>query len=148
MGAPTLAYKRPSPGVFAVAAFLRRHDPAVAHWLPGTLLRWLRWHWQNGGVGIVGHRGQIVAVGVARCVRTLAEGRRDTYAHHEQAGMILWVDQLASIHPLGLPVLLTQARERFGPRGTVSGHVFKRSGELRMLPWSRVERILHHHGLA
>jgi len=134
------------PGIIAVAAFLRRHDPAVAHWPVGRLLAWLRWHWANGGVGIVGQRGRIVAVGVARCVHTIEDAENEAYEHDEKAPM-LWVDQLASTHPLGLPLLLAQARTRFGPRETVCGHVFKRPGELRMLPWKRVERLLEHHGL-
>jgi hypothetical protein len=113
------------------------------------LLEWLAWHWRNGGVGIVLEAGEIRAVGVARCVRSIEEARAEPYAHHEDpdTGRILWVEQLASRHPLGLPILLAQARSRFGPRPTVSGDVFKRPGELRMLPWNRVERLLHHHGL-
>ena len=134
------------PGLILIAAFLRRHDPAVDHWPPEVLLTWLEWHWRNGGVGIIRAAGRIVAVGVARCVNSQAQAEASAYAHDEK-GALLWVDQLASTHRLGLPLLLAQARLRFGPRKTVSGQVFKRPGELRMLPWKRVERLLSHHGL-
>lgn len=113
------------------------------------LERWL-WHWWcHAQVGVAGEGGIIRAVGVARCVRTTHEAAAEAYAHHEDAteGSVLWVDQLASTHPLGVPILLAQARTRFGPRNWVSGQVFKRPGELRMLPWNRVERLLQHHGL-
>lgn len=135
-----------TPGLILIAAFLRRHLPALDHWPVETLVEWLRWHWSNGGVGVVRDHGRIVAVGVARCVHSVEQAERETYAHDEN-GPLLWVDQLASTHRLGLPILLAQARLRFGPRKTVSGQVFKRPGELRMLPWKRVERILLHHGL-
>lgn len=133
------------PGLMLIAAFLRRHDPAVEHWPVDTLLAWLAWHWRNGGVGVIRAEGRIVAVGVARCLQFEAQARHPY--HHDENGPLLWVDQLASTHRLGLPLLLAQARLRFGPRTTVSGHVFKRPGELRMLPWKRVERLLDHHGL-
>jgi hypothetical protein len=133
------------PGLILIAAFLRRHLPAVDHWAPEVLLVWLEWHWRNGGVGVIRERGRIVAVGVARCVHFRKQAETSPYYHAED-GPLLWVDQLASTHRLGLPLLLAQARLRFGPRKTVSGHVFKRPGELRMLPWKRVEKLLDHHG--
>jgi len=130
-------------------AFLQIHLRSLADWPPGLLLPWFTWHWRNGGVGIVRHQGRVRAVAVARCVASIAEAQEHAYAHHEdpESGRILWCDQLASEHPLGLSILLAQARLRFGPRATVAGDVFKRPGELRMLPWSRVEKLLHHHGL-
>lgn len=139
-----------SPRLLEAAAFLKHHDPAVREWPRLRLLQWLAHFWAHGQAGVVRNAGRICAVGVARCVRDQAEAEACAYAHHENpdTGRILWVDQLASVHPLGLPLLLAQARSRFGPRTIVSGHVFKRPGELRMLPWNRVEKLLHHHGLA
>ncbi len=114
------------------------------------LCAWLAWHWRQGGVGLVSQGSLLQAVGVARCVRSVAEARADAYAHHEDpdTGVILWVDQLASLHRLGLPLLLAQARDRFGPRPTICGDVFQRPGQLRLIKWQRVEKILHHHGLS
>ena len=138
-----------SARLLEAAAFLQSHDPAVRDWPTLRLLQWLAHFWAHGQVGIVTTGSRIRAIGVARCVQSIAEAQAHAYAHHENPdiGRILWVDQLASDHPLGLPLLLAQARSRFGPRSTVSGEVFKRPGELRMLPWNRVEKLLSHHGL-
>lgn len=131
------------------AAFLKAHDPAVAEWPPERFLPWFDLMWRKGLVGVVGEAGTIRAVGVARCVGDVEDALTDNYLHREDpvAGPLLWVDQLASTHPLGLLLLLAQARSRFGPRTTVSGLVFHRPGKLRMLPWKRVEQLLQHHGL-
>lgn len=138
-----------SASLLEAAAFLKMHDPAVAEWPLPRLLEWFAHFWRNGQVGVVLEHGHVRAVGVARCVRSVEEAQADPYAHHESPdiGAILWVDQLASRHPLGLPILLAHARARFGPRTTVHGDVFKRPGDLRMVPWNRVERLLQHHGL-
>jgi hypothetical protein len=138
-----------SQAILEAAAFLRHRDPAVATWPMPRLLEWLAHFWRLGQVGVVTEHGRVRAVGVARCVASIEEAEADEYAHHEapETGAILWVDQLASDHPLGLPILLAQARSRFGPRAHVSGQVFKRPGALRLVPWVRVERLLKHHGL-
>jgi hypothetical protein len=138
-----------SPETLAAAAFLKTHCPSVALWPVPRLLAWFGVFWRDARIGVVTKGDRIVAVGVARCVRTDEEADEQPYAHHEDPaeGLILWVDQLASENPLGLPVLLAQARARFGPRKWVSGHVFSRPGDRRMVPWNRVERILSHHGL-
>ena len=139
-----------SSRLIEAATFLKMHDPAVAKWPPEAFLPWFVWHWHNGGVGVIGEGPHIRAVGVARCVKSVKEAEDHPYAHHEEhdTGRILWVDQLASTHRLGLPLLLAQAKQRFGPRTTVQGHVFKRPGELRMLPWNRVEQLLKYHGFS
>lgn len=131
------------------ATFLRAHDPAVAEWPFDRFLPWFDHHWHRGHVGVVTNHGRVVAVGVARCVGDIEDAICDDYLHLEDpvAGPLLWVDQLASLHPLGLVLLLAQARQRFGPRTNVSGQVFHRPGKLRKLPWKRVEQLLKHHGL-
>lgn len=131
------------------AAFLKMHDPAVREWPLPRLLAWLSHFWHAAQVGLVFNDGILMGVGVARCVQSVAEAEAQPYAHHENSdvGRILWCDQLAGRHALVLPLILAQARSRFGPRESVSGHVFKRPGDLRMVPWSRVEKILKHHGL-
>jgi hypothetical protein len=128
-----------TPSLISVAAFLKRHGAHPRKWPRSVILPWLEWHWKNGGVGIIHDKGKVLAVGVARCINSMAESG-DAYAHDEK-GVILWVDELASIHPEGLFFLLNQARTRFGPRLAVVGHVFNRPGKLRMLPWKTVERL-------
>lgn len=129
-----------APALITVAAFLKRHGAGPRRWPREKLLPWLEWHWKNGGVGVVHDRGRVLAAAVARCVNTFDEADRH-YAHRED-GALLWVDELASIHPHGLSLLLNQARSRFGPRLAVVGHVFNRPGKLRMLPWKTVERLM------
>jgi hypothetical protein len=139
-----------STPLLEAAAFLKLKCPAMAQWPLPRLLAWFDVFWRDARVGVVRKHGEIVAVGVARCVQSIEEAEEHSYAHHEDPaeGRILWVDQLASDVPLGLPVLLAQARARFGPREQVSGHVFRRPGDLRMVPWNRVERLLSHHELS
>lgn len=136
------------PRFLEAAQFLRAALPSVAAWPAPRLLEWLAHWWRLGQVGLVLERQRIRAVGVARCVHSIEAAQADDYHNDEgELSRILWVDQLASDHPLGLYLLLAQARSRFGPRAMVSGQVLKRPGELRMLPWTRVEKLLHHHGL-
>ena len=135
--------------ILAAALFLQRRDPAVRDWPTIRLLDWLSHFWRRSQVGVVMHGHEVAAVGVARCVASVEEALTDPYAHHESPdiGCILWCDQIASVHRLGLPILLSQARDRFGPRSTVRGLVANRRTEQRLLPWSRVELILKYNGL-
>lgn len=132
-----------TPTIQQAAAFLRQHGAHPKNWSEEVIMPWLEWHWKNGGVAIVHDKGEIFAVAVGRCIRAFAEAD-DPYMHHED-GAILWVDELASLRPEGLPLLLNLARDRFGPRLAVTGHVFNRPGKLRMLPWKTVERIIQQH---
>ena len=134
--------KSTTPTLIQTAAFLKRHGAHPKKWPRSVLLPWLEWHWKNGGVGIVHDQGKIIAVAVARCIQTLSEAEQP-YAH-EDTSPLLWCDELASIRPDGLPLLLNLARHRFGPRLAMLGHVFNRPGQLRMLPWKTVERLTQH----
>jgi len=125
--------------LIALAAFFKRHSPGLRHWPREALLTMLAWYWQDGRVGIVQCQGKIVAAATARCVNTLADAR-DFWSHDEK-GQIVWIQDIASTHPKGIAALLGIAAERFGPRVAFSGHVFKRNGELRMLPWNSVLRL-------
>lgn len=126
------------PTIEQAAAFLRQNGASSKSWPDSTLMPWLEWHWKNGGVGIAHDQGEIFAVGVARCLHHLSESD-SPYIHFED-GFVLWCDELASTRPEGIAMLLLLARERFGPRLAVVGHVFNRPGKLRMLPWKTVER--------
>ncbi len=129
---------------YRTALFLLRHAAGPRNWPPLLLLSWLRWHWARGHVGIIRNGSTILAVGVARCVNSVAEAQADPYACDEE-GAILWVDELATHHPDGLSLLLTQAQQRFGTRTKLCGRVSKRPGELRMLPWSTVVKLTRRH---
>lgn len=137
------------PRLLEAAAFLKEHDPAVAEWPPGRYLEWFDCLWRKGCVGVVRQNGSVCAVAVARCVGDIEDALCDNYLHHEDpvAGPFLWVDQIASAHPLGLSHLMAQARKRFGPRTDVGGQVFNRNGQLRKLPWQRVNQLFSSHGL-
>jgi hypothetical protein len=132
-----------TPTIEQCAEFLKKHGAGPKVWPPEAVLPWLTWHWKNGGVGIAHDNGEIFAVGVARCLHHLSESDSD-YTHFED-GFVLWCDELASTRPEGISILLSLARDRFGPRLAVVGQVFNRPGKLRMLPWKTVERIITQH---
>lgn len=127
------------PSLLDVCRFLRRHLPARRAQERRGFARWVLWYWRDARVGVVHSSGTIVAVCLARCIHAPAEAEQP-YAHDERAPLV-WVQDIASQHPLGIPVLLRQAVDRFGPREAFGGHVFSRSGELRMLPYRTVLRL-------
>lgn len=125
--------------MISAAAFMKRHLPGLRPWPRKTLLEYVGWYWRDARVGIVCDGPRIVAIALARCLNDVEQAKQ-TY-HHDERGRIVWVEHIASVHPLGLPILLRQAMQRFGPREAFAGDVFKREGELRMLPWKTVERL-------
>lgn len=138
----------PRPSFLAVCRFLRRHAPGLRAAPLKGLARWVHWFWRDARVGSVSAGGQIVAVGMGRCVDDPAEAAAP-YAHREN-GRYVWLDDLVSTHPQGLAVLFAQVDQRFGPREAYCGRVFSRNGEPRMIPLSLVERFIlgaNTHGL-
>ena len=127
------------PSLLDVCRFLRSHLPARRAQERRGFARWVLWYWRDARVGVVHDAGQIVAVGLARFIHSPAEADQP-YAHDE-AGPLVWVQDIASDHPLGIPILLRQTLQRAGPREAFAGHVFSRSGELRMLPFRTVQRL-------
>ena len=127
------------PGLLDVCRFLRSHLPARRAQERRGFARWVFWYWRDARVGVVHNAGQIVAVCLARCIHSPAEADQP-YAHDEAAPLV-WVQDIASDHPLGVPCLLKQSLGRFGRREAFCGHVFSRSGELRMLPYRTVLRL-------
>lgn len=137
-----------APTIISAAAFLKRREPWLRHATRARLLDFIGWYWRDARVGIVCDGAKILAIALARCVDDVAEARRDPFLHRPE-GRLVWVEHIASVHPLGIPLLLKQALDRFGPREAFSGEVFKRDGELRMLPLRYVERLadIALHGL-
>lgn len=131
--------KRPAPTLISIAAFLKRHAPALRKAPRVQLLQFVLWYWTDARVGIIRENGRIVAVAMARCMNDVTH-HAEPY-HHDEAGKIVWVEHIVSRHPAGITMLLQQVRERFGPREAFAGHVFHRDGELRMLPMKVVERL-------
>lgn len=132
---------RPIPPLLvSVAAFLKRHEPWLRHTPRTNLLNFIEWYWRDGRVGIVRENGRIVAVALARATSDPEQTRMCSYYHDEQ-GKIVWIDHIASRHPAGIAILLRHAIQRFGPREAFAGEVFKREGQLRMLPFRIVERF-------
>lgn len=136
------------PTMLQAAAFLKRWAPGLRKAARADLLLFVLWYWSDGRLGMVRDNGRIVAVALARCVDDVIQAS-DPWFHNEQ-GKIVWVDDIVSRHPLGIPLLLQQVRRRFGPREAFAGRVFHRDGELRMLPMRIVERLTTgetHHGI-
>lgn len=125
--------------IISVAAFLKRHLPGLRPWPRETLLPYVEWYWRDARVGVVRDGPRILAVALARCIDDPAQAKQ-TY-HHDEHGRLVWVEHIASTHPQGVALLLQIAMQRFGPREAFAGDVFKREGELRMLPWRTVERL-------
>jgi hypothetical protein len=135
----------PHPGTFppmviSVAAFLKRREPWLRHAKREQLLQLVNWYWRDGRVGVVRREGRIVAVALARASADLRETRANPWYHDEQ-GNVVWVEHIAATTPEGVPVLFGLAAQRFGKREAYAGEVFKRGGELRMLPSAIIERI-------
>lgn len=141
----------PPPTDVQVAAFLKRRV-GIFRWVKrAPLLGMVIWYRKVAGLGIMRVDGKIVAVAQARCVRSIEQAMADQWAHDEETGRIIWVENIASLHPDGIRVLLAQAGRRFGQREAFAGQVFSRSGELRMLPWNVVARLtqdIKDHGLS
>lgn len=127
------------PSLLDVCRFLRRHGPGFKHCSTKNLAHFVAWYWRDARVGVVHSSGTILAVGLARFLHNPAEAA-EPYAHHEH-GPLVWVQDIVSQHPLGIPLLLRQTLQRAGPREAFAGHVFSRSGELRMLPFRTVQRL-------
>lgn len=137
---------RKTDPITSVAAFLKRHLPVVRHEPREKLISYVTWYWRDARVGIVRNGPKILAVGLGRALNDPAEGERPWF--HDEKGRIVWIDHIVSVHPAGVGLLLQHAMQRFGPRDAFAGHVFKRDGELRMLPWKAVERLVtaqHEH---
>lgn len=130
----------PPPSFLSVCRFLRGHAPGLRTWATKGFARWVRWYWCDARVGVVTAHGQVVAVALARCLKDAAEGAQPC-VHHED-GSLVWIDDIASTHAEGVAVLLSHADQRFGPRQAYCGRVFSRSGELRMIPMTTVERLI------
>jgi hypothetical protein len=134
----------------SAAAFLKRHRrESYGHAKRDLFLAWLRWYARDARLGIVMLEGRIVALALARCVASAAQAQVDSYAHDEGAPMV-WVDDIVSTHPHGVPQLFRQVEQRFGIRQTLAGSVFSRAGQLRILPYQLVQRLTvgePHHGL-
>lgn len=125
--------------IISVAAFMKRHLPTLRRVPRKRLLDYVGWYWRDARAAVVWSGGRIVAVALARSMHTLEDAKRDYF--HDEAGPLVWVDHIVSKHPLGVAILLQNAMQRFGPREAFAGEVFKREGELRMLPWKAVERL-------
>ena len=130
-----------APIIISIAAFLKRREPWLRHATREHLLGFVTWYWRDARVGVVREAGRIVAVALARATSDLARTKADPW-YHDEAGRIVWLDHIASRHPSGIAHLRAQARRRFGEREAYAGEVFKRDGELRMLPQKLVERII------
>lgn len=128
-----------APSLYAVAHFLRAHLPPRRAQAIKGFVHWLAWYWRDARVGVVHNAGTIVAVCLARCIHEPAQADQP-YAHDEAAPLV-WVQDIASTDPLGIPVLLQQAIARFGEREAFAGHAFARGGELRRLPFRTVQRL-------
>jgi len=128
------------PTTIQIAAFMKRHLAAVRKTPREILLSVVEWYTRVAIVGVMRVDGRIVSVALGRCVKSVEQAEDDQWANDED-GQIIWVQHIVSLHPAGLGVLLTQAQRRFGRREAFAGRVFLRDGELRMLPWSVVERL-------
>lgn len=127
------------PTLLDVCRFLRRHGPGFKNAGTKNLAHFVAWYWRDARVGVIHDAGRIVAVALARCIKETTEAA-EPYRHTETAP-IVWVDDIVSTHPAGVQLLLAHALQRFGPRHAFAGHVFHRSGELRMLPFRTVQRL-------
>lgn len=130
---------RTTDPITSVAAFLKRRLPVMRHEPRAKLLSYVGWYWRDARIGVIRDGHKILAVALARGINDAAEAEQPYF--HDERGRIVWIDHIASVHPDGVPLLLSQAMQRFGPREAFAGHVFKRDGELRMLPWRAVERL-------
>jgi hypothetical protein len=138
MNAPVAAGRVTAPMISA-AAFMKRHLPGLRTWPRARLLEYLGWYWRDARVGILRDHGRIVGIALGRCLHDVKQAREHYF--HDEAARIIWIEHIVSRHPLGIRLLLQQAMQRFGPREAFAGDVFKRDGELRMLPWKTVERL-------
>ncbi len=140
---------QPQATLITLAAFIKRNAPGFRRASRQELLAFLGWYWRDGRVGIIRDKGRIVGAALARCMNHPGQAA-DPY-YHDETGRLIWIQDIVSHHPLGIPLLLEHARQRFGPREAFAGRVFHRNGELRMLPFRVVERLSQntgdsHHG--
>ena len=135
------------PRLIEACRFLKRNAPGKA---VRGFVRWAAWYWRDARLCVIRDRGQIVAIALARCLERIEQAEEEYF--HLESGPIVWVQDIVSIHPLGLGLLIQHAVQRFGPREAFAGHVFNRCGELRMLPWKSVARLSSlaedHHGIS
>ena len=127
------------PTLIQVCAFIKRHYKPARLWTREQLVPFVEWYWLDARAAVIRERGRIVALAMARCMNTLEEATEPF--HHNEAGQIVWIDDIVSLHPNGIGALMTLASQRFGEREWFAGHVFNRNGELRKLPWKLVDRI-------
>jgi hypothetical protein len=128
------------PRIISIAAFVKRRLPKFRHVQREALLAWVNWYWAHGYVGIVRHHGRIVSVGFCRPLVNV-EDAEERWSHAED-GKIIWIDDVASRHPDGLLHLFRHTIQRFGPREAFAGWCLSRDGELRMLPWAAVNKLI------
>lgn len=128
------------PRIITLAAFFKRRLPAFRRATREDILRLVTWYWRDARAGVVRENGRIVAAALARCVNADEDAEKPFL--HDEAGRIVWVEHIVSLHPLGLVALMQMVTRRFGPREVLAGHVSKRAGELRKLPWKSVERLI------
>lgn len=127
------------PSEISIAAFLKRYSAGKAREPRERLLQAVAWYWRDGRCGVLRVNGKIAAIALVRCLDDIAQA--EIPYHHIETGHIVWIDDIVSRHPRGIGFLMEMAERRFGRREVFAGTVFKRAGELRMLPWKIVERL-------
>lgn len=94
-----------------IAAFLKKMYFPAKKWPWEALLKWLRWYDEASGLLVSREFKRIKAVALMRAVSKPEDGFKE-YCFDE-SGKIVWVQAIASQHPIGIKTLWKQMELRF-----------------------------------
>jgi hypothetical protein len=91
--------------------FLQKHWSVCRQWDEARLRDWVEWFRDDGRLGIVTSKGEIIGIGVARRVHEISQIHN--HYVHEEYGEILWIDFIAVSNKRSLRALWMLKERRF-----------------------------------
>ena len=102
-----------------IATFLQDNATKMLMWPEYLLERYIQFYRNEGAIGIVRLRGEIVGVGTARPVK--CENQAQDRWEFDENGDTLFIDEIVATEKAVIPILWNMMVERFGQRPFVAG---------------------------
>ncbi len=117
-----------------IKTFLEENATKMLTWPDHLLERYIQFYQDEGAIGVIRLRGEIVGVGTARPVSRQNDAR-DRWEFDEKGDTIL-IDEIVVTEKAVIPLLWNMMVERFGQRPFVAG---TRHGKLRVWDFEKYD---------